>query len=74
MKPKLRDDSVEPARRQLAEAVRAACFRAALESYEQARLDGLCHEGAWEVALDAIRSLDIEAIVADDETGFQPHR
>ncbi len=49
--------------RQVAEAVRAACVRAALEGYEQAGMDGLCHEGAWEAALDAIRSMDLNAIV-----------
>lgn len=25
-----------------------------IERYEQARMDGLCHEGAWEVALSAL--------------------
>lgn len=28
------------------------------------RIDGLCHEGAWENALEAIRALDLTAIVA----------
>ncbi len=51
--------------RQVAEAVRAACVRAALEGYEQAGMDGLCHEGAWEAAVDAIRALDLNAIVRD---------
>jgi hypothetical protein len=47
----------------LAEAVRAACVQAALAGYEDAALSGLCHEGAWECAIDAIRSLDIEAVL-----------
>ena len=50
-------------KRRLAEAVRAACVRAALESYERAGLGGLCDEGRWEAAIDAIRSLDIDAIL-----------
>lgn len=29
--------------------------RAFLAAYENARQDGLCHEGAWECALDAMR-------------------
>jgi hypothetical protein len=29
----------------------------ALAAYEQARLDGLCHDGAWECALETVRSL-----------------
>jgi hypothetical protein len=50
--------------RRLAEAVRAACARAALDAYERAAADGLCDEGALEVAIDAIRVLDIDAILA----------
>lgn len=49
--------------RRLAEAVRAACLQAALEGYEDAAMDGLCHEGAWESAIDAIRSLNIDALL-----------
>ncbi len=48
----------------LAEAVRNACVQAALQGYEQAAMDGLCHEGAFEAAVEAIRGLDIEAILA----------
>ena len=49
--------------RRLAITIRAACVKAALEGYEQAAMDGLCHEGAFEAAIDAIRSLDIDAIL-----------
>lgn len=49
--------------RRLAEAVRAACIRAALAGYEDASLSGLCHEGAWERAIDAIRELKLEAVI-----------
>lgn len=51
--------------RRIAEAVRAACVAAAQETYERAAADGLCNEGAWEAAIDAIRSLDLAAIVRD---------
>ncbi len=51
--------------RRLATTIRDACVRALLEGYEQAAIDGLCHEGAFEAALDALRSLDIEAILRD---------
>ena len=47
----------------VAEAVRQACVRAALEGYERAASDGLCHEGAWEAAVDAIRALDVNSII-----------
>ncbi len=48
--------------RQLGEAVRRACVEAALAGYEDAAIGGLCHEGAWEAALSAIRSLDLDAL------------
>jgi hypothetical protein len=48
---------------QIAEAVRAACLRAALEGYERAATDGLCPEGALEVALDAMRLLDLAEVL-----------
>lgn len=49
--------------RQLAETIRTACIQAALDGYEDASLSGLCHEGAWECAIDAIRNLNIKAIL-----------
>jgi len=47
----------------LASRVRNACIGAALDGYEQAQIAGLCQEGAWECAVDAMRMLDIKAIV-----------
>ncbi|MFO7536953.1 MAG: hypothetical protein R6X32_02705 [Chloroflexota bacterium] len=38
-------------------AVYHPTLKAALAAYEQARLDGLCHDGAWECALETVRSL-----------------
>ena len=52
---------------QIAEAVRSACVRAAQQGYERAAADGLCDEGALEVALDAIRSLDLEQILRESK-------
>jgi hypothetical protein len=49
-------------RRLLAEAVRDACVRAALDGYEQAGMSGLCAEGRWEMAVDSMRSLDLAAV------------
>jgi hypothetical protein len=49
--------------RQLAEVIRQACLQAALAGYEDASISGLCHEGAWECAIDAIRSLDINTVL-----------
>jgi hypothetical protein len=47
----------------IAQAVRAACLTAALRAYEDAGLSGLCHEGRWECAVDAIRAMDLQALV-----------
>jgi hypothetical protein len=45
--------------------VREACVRAALDAYEQAGVSGLCVEGRWELAVDAMRSLDLDAVVQE---------
>lgn len=50
--------------RQLAEAVRAACIKAALEAYEEGGVLGLCAEGRWEYAISALRQLDVDALIA----------
>lgn len=47
----------------VAEAVRAACLAAAQESYEEASMRGLCHEGAWEYAMGVVRALDVRNIL-----------
>lgn len=46
----------------IATAVRNACVLAALDAYENAQIAGLCQEGAWEVAIDAMRTLDIRTV------------
>jgi hypothetical protein len=51
----------------LATAIRDACVQAAVAAYEDAAMSGLCHEGAWECAVDAIRSLNIERLLAELE-------
>ena len=48
---------------QLAGAVRSACVKAALDGYERAQIAGLCQEGAWECAVDAIRLLDLKTVL-----------
>lgn len=49
--------------RRIAEAIKAACLKAAIEAYQHAKMSGLCQEGAWELAMDAIKSLDTEAVL-----------
>lgn len=48
---------------QLAEAVRAACERAAVSAYEDAGLRGLCEAGRWEAALGALQSIDLQKLI-----------
>lgn len=55
--------------RQAAEAVQAACLRAAQDGYERAGLSGLCEAGRWELALDAIQSLDAGAVALEALNG-----
>ena len=48
---------------QLAETVREACLRATLQAYESAGISGLCGEGRWELAVQALRTLDLAPVV-----------
>lgn len=48
----------------VAERVRAALVRTALAAYEDAAVRGLCAEGAWEVAVAALRQLDLSEALA----------
>ena len=47
----------------LAEAVRAACIKAALDAYEDGGILGLCAEGRWEYAISAMQQLDVAAVL-----------
>ena len=47
-----------------AELIRSALIQAALHGYEQAAMSGLCHEGAWEAAISAMRRVDLPALLA----------
>jgi len=48
----------------LATDVRDACLNVARAAYENAGISGLCEEGRWECALDAIRALDLDAVIS----------
>ena len=61
------DSPSPPDSRQIAEATRRALLEAALDAYEEAGLSGLCAEGRWEVAIGAIRNLDVGPVI--DATG-----
>lgn len=59
---------------EFAECIRRAFIAAATEAYETASLSGLCAEGAWECALDAIRSLDLSSVAAAPRAPADPVR
>jgi hypothetical protein len=48
---------------QMAEVVRQACITAALQAYDDAGGSGLCHEGRWEYAVDAMRGLPLRPLI-----------
>jgi hypothetical protein len=54
-------------RSEVAESVRRALLERALRAYEDAGVLGLCEEGRWEAAVDAMKSLDLDSIVEPAE-------
>lgn len=66
------DEAVGDGEHRLAEAIRAACIQAALQGYADAAVSGLCHEGAWECAVDAMRALDVAAIIRAIDPSSSP--
>lgn len=52
-------DVPESGENSLVEAVRRRCEETAREAYEIASMRGVCHEGAWEIALGALRAVDL---------------
>ena len=52
-------------KQRIAQVLKDACLQAALEGYEYAAMSGLCHEGAWEAAISAIKMLDVETILKE---------
>lgn len=48
---------------EIAETVRDHCIEAALRAYEEGGISGLCAEGRWELAIQAIRCVDLNAVL-----------
>jgi hypothetical protein len=46
----------------IAAAVRQACIQVAIDAYEDAAMRGLCQAGRWEVAVAAMRGLDLHSL------------
>lgn len=63
-------EKIDPTQRAIAEKVRAACVQAAVAGFEQARMDGLCEEGAVETAVSAIQNLNLEQLLQPGDSHF----
>jgi hypothetical protein len=59
MNDKPKNDEIVP----VAEKVKLECINAALEAFTSASEDGLCCEGAWECAVEAMRNLNTLEII-----------
>ena len=49
----------------LAKRIRQACLEATIQAYEDGGIQGLCAEGRWELAVDALRTLDLMPLLRD---------
>lgn len=49
----------------LAKRIREAYLEAIIQAYEDAGIQGLCAEGRWEIAVGALRSLDLTPLLRD---------
>jgi hypothetical protein len=55
----------------LAKRIRDACAEAALQAYDDAGLQGLCAEGRWEVAIGALKALDLTPLLREFQQSVQ---
>jgi hypothetical protein len=49
----------------LARRIRDACLEAALQAYEDAGVQGLCAEGRWEVAVGALKTVELAPLLRE---------
>lgn len=49
----------------LAKRIRDTCIEAVLQAYEDAGIQGLCAEGRWEAALDALRKVELAQLLRE---------
>ncbi|HEX6438463.1 MAG TPA: acetyltransferase, partial [Candidatus Binatia bacterium] len=49
----------------LAKRIRDTCIEAVLQAYEDAGVQGLCAEGQWEAAVDALRTVDLAPLLSE---------
>jgi hypothetical protein len=49
----------------IAKHIRETCIKAVLQAYEDAGVQGLCQEGRWEAAVDALRSVELTPLLRE---------
>ena len=49
----------------LAKRIRDACLEAVLRAYEDAGVQGLCAEGRWEVAVGALKTVELAPLLRE---------
>lgn len=47
----------------LAALIRDHCQEQVNDAYHNARMDGLCADGAWEFAVDSLRTINLETVI-----------
>ena len=58
----------------LAKRIRDACLEALLQAYEDAGVQGLCAEGRWEVAVGALKTVELAPLFVSSNTCQQIDR
>ena len=48
-----------------AKRIRDACLEAVLQAYEDAGVQGLCAEGRWEVAVGALKTVELAPLLRE---------
>jgi hypothetical protein len=51
----------------LAKRIRETCIEAVLQAYEDAGIQGICAEGRWEAAMDALRTVELAPVLRELE-------
>ena len=49
----------------LAKRIRQACLEAIIQAYDDGGIQGLCDEGRWELAVGALRTVDLTPLLRD---------
>lgn len=57
-------EKISPRELQIAESVRRACAEAAAEGFQFAAMRGLCHEGAVEAAVSAVKQVCLNTAIS----------